>query len=286
MLEAFGWGFLAQSSLLIAGIAVCWVTVPTRVVGILGGFGAGAMIAAVSFDLLPEAQVDIEPWQTGIWMMVGVAVFLIADQVVERRFGSAGAGGAMGIVVGSVVDGVPESMILGIQVGTGATISLAQSSLLIAGIAVCWVTVPTAGSRAFRRPRGERLEPATARAALVARRARLRSRRRARLPGDRPDERRPRRPRGGPRCRWPARDAHQLADSVLVRAWRSTCRRGDRPGILLVRHEHLTDAAGLQRTAWPDDRPLTSRSSISSGPGHQLEVRPDLSQPAASAPAR
>jgi zinc transporter, ZIP family len=124
MLEAFGWGFLAQSSLLIAGIAVCWVTVPTRVVGILAGFGAGAMIAAVSFDLLPEAQIDIEPWQTGIWMMVGVAVFLIADQVVERRFGSAGAGGAMGIVVGSVVDGVPESMILGIQVGTGATISL------------------------------------------------------------------------------------------------------------------------------------------------------------------
>jgi zinc transporter, ZIP family len=124
MLEAFGWGFLAQSSLLIAGIAVCWVTVPTRVVGILAGFGAGAMIAAVSFDLLPEAQIDIEPWQTGIWMMVGVAVFLIADQVVERRFGSAGAGGAMGIVVGSVVDGVPESMILGIQMGTGATISL------------------------------------------------------------------------------------------------------------------------------------------------------------------
>jgi zinc transporter, ZIP family len=124
MLEAFGWGFLAQLSLLIAGVAVCWVTVPTKVVGILGGFGAGAMIAAVSFDLLPEAQLDIEPWQTGIWMMVGVAVFLIADQVVERRFGSAGAGGAMGIVVGSVVDGVPESMILGIQVGTGATISL------------------------------------------------------------------------------------------------------------------------------------------------------------------
>jgi ZIP family zinc transporter len=30
----------------------------------------------------------------------------------------------MGIVVGSVVDGVPESAILGIQVGTGVTISL------------------------------------------------------------------------------------------------------------------------------------------------------------------
>ena len=108
----------------MAGLLVCWVKVPTKVIGILGGFGAGAMIAAVSFDLLPEAQADIGPWQTGLWMMVGVAVFLLADQFVERRFGSEGAGGAMGIVVGSVVDGVPESMILGIQVGIGMTISL------------------------------------------------------------------------------------------------------------------------------------------------------------------
>ena len=124
MLEAFGWGLLAQSSLLLAGLLACWVTLPTGVVGILGGFGAGAMIAAVSFDLLPEAQVHIKSWQTGLWMLVGVAVFLLADQFVERRFGSEGEGGAMGIVVGSVVDGVPESAILGIQVGIGVTISL------------------------------------------------------------------------------------------------------------------------------------------------------------------
>jgi zinc transporter, ZIP family len=124
MIEAFGWGLLAQSSLLVAGLLVCWVTVPTKVVGILGGFGAGAMIAAVAFDLLPEGEAHIKPWQTGVWMMVGVAVFLVADGLVERRFGSSGTGGAMGIVVGSVVDGVPESAILGIQVGTGATISL------------------------------------------------------------------------------------------------------------------------------------------------------------------
>jgi len=124
MLEALGWGLLAQASLLLAGLVVCWVTVPTKVVGIMGGFGAGAMIAAVSFDLLPEATEHIEAWETGLWMMVGVLVFLLADKYVENRFGSEGAGGAMGIVVGSVVDGVPESAILGIQVGTGAAISL------------------------------------------------------------------------------------------------------------------------------------------------------------------
>ena len=88
MLHAFGIGLLAQLSLLLAGLLVCWVTVRPKIVGILGGFGAGAMIAAVSFDLLPEAEGHIEKWQTGLWMMIGVVVFLVADKFVENRFGS------------------------------------------------------------------------------------------------------------------------------------------------------------------------------------------------------
>ena len=51
------------------------------------------------------------------------AIFLLGDWLVDRQFGAAGVGGAMGIVVGSVVDGVPESVIFGIQIGTGSTIS-------------------------------------------------------------------------------------------------------------------------------------------------------------------
>ena len=122
MLGAFGLGAVVQISLLVAGVVVCWVTVPRRVVGILAGFGAGAMIAAISFDLLAEAE-DLEPWQLVAWMLVGVALFLAGDRIVERRFGDQGEGGAMGIVVGSVVDGVPESIILGIQLATGFPVS-------------------------------------------------------------------------------------------------------------------------------------------------------------------
>jgi ZIP family zinc transporter len=124
MLDAFGLGVLAQSSLLLAGLLVCWVRVPTRLVGILAGFGAGAMISAIAFDLVPEAQAHIEEWQTVLWMLIGVAIFLLGDWAVDKRFGAAGAGGALGIVVGSVVDGVPESGIFGIQVGTGVDISV------------------------------------------------------------------------------------------------------------------------------------------------------------------
>ena len=124
MLEALGLGLLGASSLLLAGLLACWVTVPARLVGIMAGYGAGALIAAISFDLVPEAQDVLDEWQFALWMLIGVAIFLVADGLVEKRFGSAGVGGAMGIVVGSVVDGVPESVIFGIQVGTAFPISL------------------------------------------------------------------------------------------------------------------------------------------------------------------
>ena len=122
ILQAFGVGSAAQASLFFAGIVVCWVTVPRRVVGVLAGFGAGAMVAAISFDLIVEAE-GLANWEIGLVMLGGAAVFLVGDRLVERRFGEGGEGGAMGIVVGSVVDGVPESVILGIQLATGIPLS-------------------------------------------------------------------------------------------------------------------------------------------------------------------
>ena len=122
MLDALALGTLAQSSLLLAGVAVCWVTIPPRLVGVLAGFGVGALISAVSFDLISEAE-ELDSWQMGLWMLIGLIVFLGGDYVVERRFGNEGTGGSMGIVVGSVVDGVPESIIFGIQLATGFPLS-------------------------------------------------------------------------------------------------------------------------------------------------------------------
>ena len=123
LLGAFLFGGIAQVSLLLAGLFAVWVTVPRKVVGTLAGFGAGAMLAAVSFDLVAEAD-ELTSAEFGLWALVGVAVFLVGDVVVERRFGDEGAGGALGIVVGSVVDGVPESAIFGIQLATGLPVSV------------------------------------------------------------------------------------------------------------------------------------------------------------------
>src|SRR6476619_1161260 len=105
MLKAFALGGTAQISLLVAGVAACWIKVSRTVIGALAGFGAGAMLAAIAFDLVPEARV-LSQWEFSLWALGGVAVFLLGDRIVERRFGESGEGGAPGIVVGSVVDGV------------------------------------------------------------------------------------------------------------------------------------------------------------------------------------
>ena len=109
MLSAFGLGVLAQSSLLAAGLLVCWVKVPRRVVGVLAGFGAGALLAAISFDLVLEAE-DLDFWELGLWMLVGVAVFLVGDRVVERRYGSTGLPVSASFFAAVLVSNVPQAI--------------------------------------------------------------------------------------------------------------------------------------------------------------------------------
>src|SRR6187431_1888937 len=124
MLEALLLGALAQSSLILTGLLVYLVKVPDRVVGAIAGYGVGALLGAVAFDLIPESDV-LPTLETSLWLLVGAGVFIVADYLVETKLsagskdsaaGESDGGGPLGIVVGSVVDGVPESVIFGIGV--------------------------------------------------------------------------------------------------------------------------------------------------------------------------
>ena len=132
MLEALLLGALAQSSLILTGLAVYLVKVPDRVVGAIAGYGVGALLGAVAFDLIPESDV-LPTLETSLWLLVGAGVFIVADYLVETKLsvgsndsaaGESDGGGPLGIVVGSVVDGVPESVIFGIGVATLQPLSI------------------------------------------------------------------------------------------------------------------------------------------------------------------
>jgi ZIP family zinc transporter len=130
--EAIVLGAVAQVSLLLSGLFATWVTVPGRLVGWLGAFGAGALISAVAFDLTPQAEA-LGGAGLALWLLLGAAVFIGGDYAVDRRLGSSGAdgadgadgagGGALGIVLGAIVDGVPESLIFGISLAAGTGVS-------------------------------------------------------------------------------------------------------------------------------------------------------------------
>lgn len=135
MIQAFVLGALAQSSLILSGLLPYVMRIPDRAIGILAGVGAGALISAVAFDLVPEADV-LPTVESALWLLVGALVFIVLDRIVEERFGGEGGGGsgggsALGIVLGSVVDGVPESLIFGIQIAGGLPISVAFLAAVI-----------------------------------------------------------------------------------------------------------------------------------------------------------
>jgi zinc transporter, ZIP family len=125
MINAFLLGAVAQVTLLLSGLVPFNWTIPTRYIGWLAGFGAGALIAAIADDLAPQALSLGSP-TFAVWLLFGAMIFILLDRVVAKRFGGEGGGsGPLGIVLGALVDGVPESLIFGIEIATGMVISWA-----------------------------------------------------------------------------------------------------------------------------------------------------------------
>ena len=130
--EAFLLAAFAQSSLLLAGLVVYRFEFSAKVIGGLAGFGAGALISAVAFDLVPEANA-LSTGEAALALIGGAFIFVVADRLVASRTGGDDSDNPLGIVIGAVVDGVPESLIFGIAVTTGDPIS-------IAFVAAVWVS--------------------------------------------------------------------------------------------------------------------------------------------------
>src|SRR3954471_8605972 len=110
---ALGWGALSASSLVIGallGLARRW---PDAQVGGVLAFGAGALISAVSFELVEEGVHVGGPAAVGIGLGVGAIVYFVADRAVERRAGPKGGAGSA-LALGAFLDGLPEQAVLGI----------------------------------------------------------------------------------------------------------------------------------------------------------------------------
>ncbi|MDO9457403.1 ZIP family metal transporter [Nocardioides sp.] len=135
--EAGLWGSVAGSTLVL-GAAVAWmVPVPRRVVAAVMAFGSGVLISALAFDLVEEAEAGGGLAATVIGLGLGATAYVGANVVLDRRGArhrkrsgdeqasedeQPGSGAA--IAVGALLDGIPESVVLGLSLLGGGGVGV------------------------------------------------------------------------------------------------------------------------------------------------------------------
>ncbi len=137
-LEPAGWGLVGGGALTLGALVAWFVTVPERVVAWIMAFGAGVLISALAFELVDEAESTGGLTATALGFMAGAVAYVAANAVLARwgarhrkRSGDqqpseqdkGGSGAA--IAVGVLLDGVPESVVLGASLLGGGGVGTA-----------------------------------------------------------------------------------------------------------------------------------------------------------------
>jgi ZIP family zinc transporter len=122
VLSAVGWGAFAASSLVVGAALGSVRPWPDRALGLVLGFGAGALISAVSFELAAEGVKSGGATVVAVGLAAGALTYFFADRAIGERAGS-------GLALGAFLDGIPEQLVLGIGIAVGGGVS---ASLLAA----------------------------------------------------------------------------------------------------------------------------------------------------------
>jgi zinc transporter, ZIP family len=172
MIEAGLWGLAAASSLVLGAVVAFVVRVPARVQGLILAFGAGILFGAVAYELVEDAaRASMTGLDVAVGFAAGAAVFFVGSLAIDRLSTAPPTGleshrdpriGGLATVLGAVLDGVPESIVLGLTFVPGGGVafpvlvaiflsnvpeSLSASADLLAGgftrgrVIVVWIVV-------------------------------------------------------------------------------------------------------------------------------------------------
>jgi ZIP family zinc transporter len=148
------WGALGASSLLVGQLLSGPLSGSPRATGLLMGFGAGTLISAVGFELVPEASFEALGLGVGLALGAGALTYFLADRVVDgmgggdrQTLGTPDAEGSpWAMFIGALLDGVPESFVLGSTLAVGGAIDAA----FLAAVFVSNVPEGVAGTASLR----------------------------------------------------------------------------------------------------------------------------------------
>jgi ZIP family zinc transporter len=123
VLEALLWGAVAASSLIVGAVAGVLRDWNARLIGLVLGFGAGALVASISFELAETGFRLGGAVAVAVGLAAGAIVFYIADRAIDREAASSASG--LSLLLGALLDGIPEQAVLGIGIADGHGVSLA-----------------------------------------------------------------------------------------------------------------------------------------------------------------
>jgi ZIP family zinc transporter len=133
VLGALAAGLATGSSLIIGGLVALVREPRERTLGLIMAFGAGVLISAVAYDLVLEAQAVSGGAGIALGIAAGALTFFLGDRLIDKAGGGdrkavrkrEDVGSPKAIVLGTVLDGVPESIVVGLTLLAGEGVSAA-----------------------------------------------------------------------------------------------------------------------------------------------------------------
>lgn len=133
-LTAALWGWLAGSSLLIGAFLGWYLNLSQRIISSVMAFGSGVLISALSFDLMEEALLKGGAGACIVGFLLGVLFYTVGAFMVNKhgakyrkRSGliqKKNKSNPKAIALGALLDGIPESIVIGLSLFSGKGVSL------------------------------------------------------------------------------------------------------------------------------------------------------------------
>lgn len=137
-IQATLWGGFAGSAVLAGSAIGCFSNLKQRTVAGIMAFGSGALISALSFELMAKAYDKGGFASTSVGFVAGAIIYTAANYAVSRRGAkhrkrsnlknkshlNLACCSGTSLAIGALIDGIPESIVIGLGMIEGSTVSL------------------------------------------------------------------------------------------------------------------------------------------------------------------